>query len=182
MAHGPEARRYIYDTNGTSEDSYGGRKAENHHPTRRYRPGAEGKRRRTQLAHCPDGHAFDTGISGAFTGDIPTFDKTQADTRKEEALFAAWVATLPESTCREWSGLLEEMDALQTLEAKIYKALDKMEAVISHNESDIATWLPLEYDLQLTYGQENVEFSPYMQGLKGKINQDTREKIAREAK
>ena len=32
-----------------------------------------------------------------------------------------------------------------------YKALDKLEALISHNESDIETWLPLEYDLQLSY-------------------------------
>ena len=39
--------------------------------------------------------------------------------------------------------LLAEMNALETLEAKIYKALDKTEALIQHNESDISTWLPL---------------------------------------
>ena len=33
------------------------------------------------------------------------------------------------------------------LEAKVYKALDKLEAVIAHNESDISTWLPLELSL-----------------------------------
>ena len=49
-----------------------------------------------------------------------------------------------------------------------------------HNESDISTWLPLEYDLQLTYGEENVEFSPYMRKLKAEVNDRTREKIARE--
>jgi putative hydrolase of HD superfamily len=31
------------------------------------------------------------------------------------------------------------MDALQTREARLYKALDKLEAVIQHNESDIST-------------------------------------------
>ena len=118
-------------------------------------------------------------LGEAFTGDIPTFDKTAADTEKEDTLFDQWVATLPEKTREEFSTLLTEMNALQTQEARIYKALDKLEAVIQHNESDIATWLPLEYDLQLTYGEENVQFSPYLKELKGEINRQTREKIAR---
>ena len=80
----------------------------------------------------------------------------------------------------KWAALLTEMNAMETQEAKIYKALDKMEAVIQHNESDISTWLPLEYDLQMTYGEENVQFSPYMQQLKAEVNDWTREKIARE--
>lgn len=117
-------------------------------------------------------------LGEAFTGDIPTFHKTAADTEKEDALFDAWVQTLPEETKEEFSTLLAEMNALQTQEAKIYKALDKMEAVIQHNESDISTWLPLEYDLQLRYGAENVTFSPYFQALKAQVDAWTQEKIA----
>lgn len=120
-------------------------------------------------------------VGEAFTGDIPTFWKTSADEEKEDRLFDSWVATLPEGTREEWISLLAEMEALQTLEAKIYKSLDKMEAVISHNESDISTWLPLEYELQLTYGAENVAFSPYMTELKAQIDVWTREKIKNEA-
>ena len=116
-------------------------------------------------------------LGEAFTGDIPTFDKTEADVQKEDDLYAAWVDTLPPETKAEFSSLLAEMNALQTTEAKIYKALDKLEAVISHNESDISTWLPLEYDLQLTYGEENVAFSPYLSALKEENNRVTREKI-----
>ena len=114
----------------------------------------------------------------AFTGDIPTFEKTNADTRKEDDILLNWVNTLPEDAREEWAALLTEMNAMETQEAKIYKALDKMEAVIQHNESDISTWLPLEYDLQMTYGEENVQFSPYMQQLKAEVNDWTREKIA----
>ena len=117
-------------------------------------------------------------LGEAFTGDIPAFEKTQADVIKEDEVFDAWVQTLPEGTKEEFSALLVEMSALETLEAKIYKALDKMEAVIQHNEADISTWLPLEYDLQLTYGTENVQFSPYMQELKAEVNAITRQKIA----
>ena len=116
-------------------------------------------------------------LGEAFTGDIPTFDKTAADTEKEDAILDQWVRTLPEPARGEFTALLEEMNAQQTLEAKLYKALDRLEAVIQHNEADISTWLPLEYDLQLTYGEENVQFSPYLRELKAEINNRTRQKI-----
>ena len=113
----------------------------------------------------------------AFTGDIPAFDKTAADAGREDILLMNWVQTLPEDTRQEWTALLTEMNALETQEAKIYKALDKLEAVIQHNESDISTWIPLEYDLQLTYGEENVQFSPYLRSLKQAVNDWTKRKI-----
>ena len=116
-------------------------------------------------------------LGEAFTGDIPAFDKTEGDVRKEDAAFDGWVQTLPAGQKAEISALLREMNALQTQEAKIYKALDKLEAVIQHNEADIATWLPLEYDLQLRYGAENVEFSPFFRELKQQIDAWTRQKI-----
>lgn len=120
-------------------------------------------------------------LGEAFTGDIPTFLKTEADTLEEDRLFDRWVDTLPDANRREFRGLLQEMEALETQEAKLYKALDKMEAVIQHNESDLSTWLPLEYDLQLTYGAENVKFSPYMQALKAEIDAWTSRKIQQES-
>ena len=45
------------------------------------------------------------------------------------------------------AALYAEMDALETDEARLYKALDKLEAVIQHNEAPISTWLPREYAL-----------------------------------
>ena len=117
-------------------------------------------------------------LGEAFTGDIPTFVKTDADSRREDDLFDRWIQTLPADVRGEWESLLEEMNAQKTGEAKLYKALDRLEAVIQHNESDIDSWLPLEYSLQLTYGEENVRFSPYLRELKQEIDQWTREKIA----
>lgn len=120
-------------------------------------------------------------LGESFTGDIPTFEKTDADTRTEDELFLAWVQSFPKPQREEWQALLAEMERLETREAKTYKALDKLEALISHNESDIATWLPLEYELQLTYGQENVQFSEYLRALRQEIDEWTRKKIAGEA-
>ena len=117
-------------------------------------------------------------LGEAFTGDIPSFDKTEADSKTEALALRQWVQTFPSPEREEWLALYEEMEAQQTQEAQIYKALDKLEAVIQHDESDISTWLPLEYDLQLEYGRENVQFSPYLQQLKMEIDDVTRKKIA----
>ena len=119
-------------------------------------------------------------LGESFTGDIPTFEKTDTDTVKEDDLFRSWVMSFPEPQRAEWRGLLEEMDALETKEAKLYKALDKLEALISHNESDLSTWLPLEYDLQLTYGQENIQFSEYLKAFRALIDAWTIDKIEKE--
>lgn len=119
-------------------------------------------------------------LGEAFTGDIPTFEKTASDTAKEDALFLEWVKAFPEPQREEWLELLDEMEKLETREAKTYKALDKLEAVISHNESELSTWLPLEYELQLTYGKENVQFSEYLKALSGCIDEWTKKKIVGE--
>lgn len=117
-------------------------------------------------------------LGEAFTGDIPTFEKTASDTKKEDGLFLKWAGSFPAAQREEWLALLEEMGKLETREARTYKALDKLEAVISHNESDISTWLPLEYDLQFTYGKENVQFSEYLRALSMCIDEWTKQKIA----
>ena len=117
-------------------------------------------------------------LGECFTGDIPSFEKTAADTAREDGLLARWVAGLPQPYCRDMAALYAEMDALETPEAKLYKALDKLEAVIQHNEAALSTWLPREYDLNLTYANENVAFSPYLTALRAAIRQETEEKIA----
>ncbi len=116
-------------------------------------------------------------IGEAFTGDIPAFWKTQADEIAEDAAIDKFLKSLPEPFRKELTALFTEMSEQQTTEAKIYKALDKMETLIQHNEADISTWLPLEYTKNLTYGENEVEFSEYMKQLKEEINRDTHIKI-----
>ena len=116
-------------------------------------------------------------LGEAFTGDIPCFNKTSKDETNESNVLDDWVKTFPEPEQKQWLELYAEMNALETQEAKIYKALDKMEAVIQHDESDLSTWIPLEYELQFKYGLENVQFSDYMKNLKTEIDKITKSKI-----
>ncbi|MBE7003289.1 MAG: HD domain-containing protein [Ruminococcaceae bacterium] len=116
-------------------------------------------------------------LGECFTGDIPSFDKTQSDEEREERLLYAWVDTLPEPYRTEMHALYDEMAARETVEAKIYKALDNMEAVIQHNESDLSTWTENEYTLNLTYGEDKAAFSPYLTALRKAVREDTERKL-----
>ncbi len=116
-------------------------------------------------------------LGEVFTGDIPTFYKTGKDEDKETSFLTEWVNSLPEPFSTEFASLYKEMAALETKEAKLYKALDNLEAVISHNESDISTWLELEYSLNRTYGNDKVAFSEYLKSLRALACEETDEKL-----
>ena len=119
-------------------------------------------------------------LGECFTGDIPTFVKTDKDRNVEDSLLSQWVKTLPEEVSKEMSELYREMDALETKEAKIYKSLDKLEALIQHNESPIDTWSENEYDLNKTYAFDTVAFSDWLTELRNEILKDTLDKIDKE--
>ena len=116
-------------------------------------------------------------LGEAVTGDIPAFEKTDEHRSQERLALAQLVDTAPAADAAQMHALFAEMDALGTPEARLYKALDRIEAVIQHNESDIATWIPLEYQLQQTYGWENLEEFPAMLALRRQVLADTQEKI-----
>ena len=115
-------------------------------------------------------------LGEAFTGDVPAFEKTEADTAEEKARYLRWAASFPSPQRGTWASLLEEMAARETGEAKLYKALDKLEALISHNESDVGTWLSLEHELQLTYGREDTDAFPWLQELRTVVDAWSRHK------
>ena len=116
-------------------------------------------------------------LGECFTGDIPTFVKTDGDRAVEDTLLGRWVASLPPEVSTEMASLFREMDAQETQEAKIYKSLDKLEALIQHNESPIDTWSDNEYDLNKVYAFDTVAFSPWLTALRKEILKDTLEKI-----
>ncbi|MGI8347273.1 hypothetical protein [Blautia massiliensis (ex Durand et al. 2017)] len=49
--------------------------------------------------------------------------------------------------------------------------------LIQHNKSDIKTWIPLEYNLQMTYGNEQVKFSEYLTELRNQVREERVRKI-----
>ena len=116
-------------------------------------------------------------LGECFTGDIPAFIKTDADRKTEDALLDDWVRRLPEDTSGRLASLYEEMSMQATPEARLYKALDKLEALIQHNESPLDTWSENEYELNKTYAFDVVAYSQWLTDLRDEILKDTLNKI-----
>lgn len=116
-------------------------------------------------------------LGEAFTGDIPTFEKTEGNEQTEEELLHNWVKILPKNVADEMLDLYEEMAKRETLEAKIFKAIDCLEALVQHNISDLSTWIPKEYELNKTYADDKVAFSKYLKALREEIRKDTLDKL-----
>lgn len=116
-------------------------------------------------------------IGEAVTGDIPCFEKTPAHERAEEESWKKIAELLPTEKGEELLSLLEEYRDGRTEEARIARALDKLEGVIAHNECDIATWLPNEYRLNLTYATNECAEWDSLARLRDFVREETKEKI-----
>jgi putative hydrolase of HD superfamily len=113
----------------------------------------------------------------AITGDIPAFLKTKQDEDAEDLAISNLLKLLPVATASEFTALFSDIAVRTTPEAKLFKALDNLEALVSHNEAPLNTWLPREYEENLTYGTENVAYSEYLVKLKEEIKRDSIQKI-----
>ncbi len=113
----------------------------------------------------------------AITGDVPAFFKTDSHEETERTAIKELLSLLPHEYEKEFLDLFCEMDALETEEAKLFKSLDNLEAVVSHNESDISTWIPMEYEENLVYGSGNCLWSPWTRAFREQLKSDSVKKI-----
>ena len=116
-------------------------------------------------------------LGECFTGDIPTFAKTDSDRAREDELLEKWLRSLPADISESFTALFDEMNQQKTQEAKLFKAIDKLEALIQHNESPIDTWSENEYELNKTYAFDTVSFSEWLTELRKAVLDDTLKKI-----
>ena len=115
----------------------------------------------------------------AVTGDVPSFYKTADHEATEARAVRELVAALPPDMAEEFTALFDEMDALATPEARLFKALDNMEAVVSHNEASLDTWIPLEFTENMVYGAAAAECSPWTKGLRAALRRESEDKVAK---
>ncbi len=112
-----------------------------------------------------------------FTGDIFILDKTEQDRETENRLLGSWLKQLDRELPSGITELFRELEEKSTLEYKIFKAIDSMEALIQHNHSPISSWTPEERELNLHYGFDRAGFSPYLLALRREIQKDVESKL-----
>ncbi|MEI7025984.1 HD domain-containing protein [Paenibacillus sp. y28] len=115
----------------------------------------------------------------AFEGDISA--KLEVDQKQklktEEYAMNTITATLPEPIRTRIMELWWEYNLGETKEAKLVKAIDKMETIIQHNQGDNPA--NFDYEFNLAYGKKYAEFDPIIQAIRSLIDGDTSLKIRR---
>ncbi len=118
----------------------------------------------------------------SFTGDVPVFQKTQADEAHEEQALQGWLVSLSEPFQTELRALFQQMKEQKTPEARIMKAIDKLEVVDQHNLADLSTWIKLEWTLNLEHGASQTAEFAKLEELRRLMNEQTRNKLAQQEK
>ena len=116
-------------------------------------------------------------LGEAITGDVPAFEKSNKDRLNEDFAIMQIINILGNGLRSELEDLFIEIREQESKESKLFKALDKIEALIQHNEAPIETWLPLEFELNKTYGTEEAQGVKFLEELREEVKKDTIDKI-----
>ena len=116
-------------------------------------------------------------LGEALIGDVPSFVKNGGDEAAEDEAVAEILSYLEPAQGEELRAVFAEMKELKTPEAKAWRALDTLEAVIQHNEAPLPTWLELEHTLQQTYGLKEAECQPVLKAIRQQVLRDTIDKL-----
>lgn len=113
-----------------------------------------------------------------YEGDIPAFEKKDANEQEEQSDFKNLANLLPEKMRARWVELWAEFHECKTEEAKIARAIDKLEAVMQHNSAELSTWTPVEYDMNLSYGVKECGINSLLDKIRTLAQEDTKKKIS----
>ena len=120
-------------------------------------------------------------LGEAIGGDVPAPEQAHraaskaADERRD---LLTLLAPLPASLRDEITGLWDEYEAAQSPEAKLAKALDKLETILQHTQG----LNPAEFDYRfnLTYGRQYTADHPVLAAMRELLDAET-ERRARES-
>jgi putative hydrolase of HD superfamily len=113
-------------------------------------------------------------LGEALSGDIPAPDQLESSPKAEaerEDLIRL-MDGLPSSIQQNITSLWDEYEQAATSEAKLAKALDKLETIIQHNQGDNPP--DFDYHFNLEYGTEYTDEHPIIIKLRDIIDEQTK--------
>ncbi len=101
-----------------------------------------------------------------YAGDIPAWarDKSRKRAAEDQAM-KKLSKILNNKQGQDLYRLWKEYQNSQTLEAKFAKALDRLEAKLQHQEADVKHLNSREIKFNLSHGQKETEFDPFLKAL-----------------
>ena len=112
-------------------------------------------------------------LGEAVSGDIPAIHQVPGVDKsiEERKDFLSLVEPLPEKPKSELIDLWDEYDQAQTAEARLAKALDKIETVLQHTQGKNPA--DFDYGFNIPYGKKWTDFDPLTQQIRAIIDEDT---------
>ena len=118
-------------------------------------------------------------LGEAVDGDIPAplQDPSSSKSAKERNDFLSLVAPLPEALQGEFVALWDEYENVSSPEAKVAKALDKLETILQHNQG--SNPVGFDYEFNLGYGKNCTDAVPVAATIRELLDEETRENAGR---
>ncbi len=113
-------------------------------------------------------------LGEAVSGDIPAVLQDGAPDKQEQERqgLCELCADLPSPLQAQMLALWDEYEAAATPEARVIKALDKMETIAQHNQGRNPP--AFDYAFNLAYGQEYMDFHPSLRQLRDMLDKETK--------
>ena len=112
-------------------------------------------------------------LGEALNGDIPAPEQAGKPdkTEQERDDLLTILEPLPERLKKEIEALWEEYEAAATPEARLAKALDKLETILQHNQGKNPP--DFDYGFNLAYGKKYTAFDPLIVAVREVLDQET---------
>lgn len=117
-------------------------------------------------------------LGEAVGGDIPAVAQVAAAPKAEQERrdLESILAPLPEPLRAEMLSLWDEYEAAATPEARVAKALDKLETILQHNQGRNPP--DFDYEFNLGYGQRYTGGHPLIVAFRTALDRETRHRAA----
>ncbi|HEU4883805.1 MAG TPA: HD domain-containing protein [Longimicrobium sp.] len=117
-------------------------------------------------------------LGEAIGGDIPAIHQVpgQSKADNERADLLQLLQPLPERLQAEITGLWDEYEAAASPEAKLAKALDKLETIMQHNQGRNPP--DFDYGFNLGYGTRYTSGDPLIQAIRALLDAETAARAA----
>ncbi len=112
-------------------------------------------------------------LGEAVDGDIPapSQDGTKSKSDKERRDFESLINTLPDHVRSEFLSLWDDYEYVQSKEAEVAKALDKIETLMQHNQGRNPPGF--DYSFNLDYGRQYTDAIPLTALIRALVDADT---------
>jgi len=117
-------------------------------------------------------------LGEAIGGDIPAIHQTPGESKaaQEREDLLQLLRPLPERLRAEIAALWDEYEAAATPEAKLAKALDKLETIMQHNQGKNPP--DFDYRFNLDYGMRFTTGDPLIETIRAMLDRDTAARAA----